>query len=199
MASELSSPWAAICARVGELTNICAIHVHHEDLVLATGTWPEGHEKDLVPVGRPRWSPAAPTGRRIGRIFWREIDLFVSVGDHPKHRTVSFAKAHERDVPPVGRPDRHLGKTGWDFTRQLDRGPASIRTDRKDINAPPEHNLLAVWRPTRVSAKCGRIGELCRCARSVRVHDVDLKYAAIAVTIENDLLSVRRPSCPLVG
>src|SRR5690242_11401076 len=101
MASDLSSPWAAIFTRVRELTNICAIHVHHEDLVLATGTWPEGNKEDLVRVRRPRWSPAAPTGRRVGRIIWREIDLLVSVGGHPKHSTVSFAEAHKRDAADV--------------------------------------------------------------------------------------------------
>ena len=49
----VSCPRAAICTRIGELTNISPIHIHDEDLALATGTWPEGHKKDLPTVGRP--------------------------------------------------------------------------------------------------------------------------------------------------
>jgi hypothetical protein len=166
---------------------------------MAKGSWPEGHEKDLLTVGRPRWGPAAPTGGRIRRrILWREIDLLASVGVHPENGTVPFAKAHEGDVLPIRRPNGHLGETGCQFRGELCRSATAIRVHGVNVDVPPEHDLLAVWQPARVPVNSDMVSEPRRQATPIRVHDINLEVAPIAVTIEDDLLSVRRLPCPLV-
>jgi hypothetical protein len=112
----LSRSWAAIRTHIGELTNISAVQIHDEDLVLVSGTWSERHKKYFTPVCRPRRSSAAPARRRVTRILRREIDLLVPVGVHSEDGTVPFMEAHERDVPPVRRPNGHLRETGCDLT-----------------------------------------------------------------------------------
>jgi hypothetical protein len=67
---DKSCPGAAICTSIGELTNFSPIHIHDEDLVLATSTWPEGHKKDFASAARPGRSPTTPLASWISGVFW---------------------------------------------------------------------------------------------------------------------------------
>jgi hypothetical protein len=141
----LACSGADICTSVGKLTDVSSIHIHDEELIQASGTWPERHKEDFPTMSRPSGGSAAPPIRWICRVLRREIDLIVPFRGHSKNGAVSFTETHESDVPSVWGPDRHLSETRCNFLCKLYWSARSVGIDLIDVNASPKDNLPSIW------------------------------------------------------